>query len=454
MRTTDGGLADAVAQRVCSIGSTLPDDTYTAARAHFLDCLGLIIAGRSSGRVRRASAVQGGPDPVVALSLACGALGLDDFDETTRTHPGAMIVPALLVTAAEAPRRVAGNRLANALVLGYEMIAWLGAATDARHMHPRGRHPSAVLGVPSVALAASVLVELDERAVAAAMGIGAAFSFGLTQFDAHEDMRALQTAEGASAGLRAARFAAAGFPAADHALEGAGGYLGGDLSRLLPVEAIGVAPSAIEQVSFKPYPHFSDLHPLVAALLSALDGVTVVIDEVVGVRAFLTDQAASRLHDGPVVTVKDAKRSAAFVLAFALRSTTADRPDLRLPFTEAHVFDPHTQALADQVEVTVTPADTMHESAVAAVEITLADGRILAARSEGYPGDGRDPALRWSFAQARERFDAMVRVEDEHPALAATAVRLVDRLMTSDDVRDDARALIHALVERRRADDD
>ena len=441
------GLAHAVAQRARAIEpSALSEDTCAATQAHLLDCLGLTIAGRSSDRVRRALAVDAGPDPVVVLSLACGAVGLDDFDESTRTHPGAMIIPALLVAAAAGDQPIPGNRLATALALGYDLIAWLGAATDARKMHSRGRHPSAVLGVPSVALAAAWLAGLDEQALAAALGIGGAFSFGLTQFDSREDMRALQTAEAASAGLRAARFAAAGFPASDHALEGPGGLLDGDTSLVVPVEAIGATPGAVELVSFKPYPHFSDLHPVVAALLTAFEGESADPAEVVGLRALLTERAASRLHVEPVRSVKEAKRSGPFVLAFALRSMSTDGPDLRLPFTDSDVADPRTRALADRVEIAVTPTAGNGDRDVSAIEVVLADGRILSASSRGYPGDGRDPRLRWNLADVRERFDALTKHEKQCRAVVAAAGRLVDRLTTTEDVRDDARSLIDALV--------
>lgn len=444
MTRAERGLAAVVARRARAVRPAgLPEGARTAAQAHVLDCLGLAIAGRSSDRVRRASAVDGGPDPVVLLSLACGALGLDDFDEVTRAHPGAVIVPALLVAAVDARRPVPGNRLATAVFLGYELIAWLGAAMDAGQMHPRGRHPSAVLGVPSVALAAAWLAELGEEKTAAALGIGAGLSFGLTQFDAHEEMRALQTAMAASAGLRAARFAAAGFPASDQSLEGAGGLFGGDMSRVLPVEAIGAVPSALERVSFKPYPHFSDLHPVVAALLSALELVAPDPHHVVAVRAFLSEKAASRLHRGPAETVREAKRSAAFVLAFALRSTSPDGPDLRLPFTESDVADPRTRSLARLIDVTATRE--LNDAGSAAVEIMLSDGRCLGATSAGYPGDGRDPRLRWSLEQARARFRAVAGRGERRDA-CDSAIRLVDQLVTPDDVRAEARVLVRELA--------
>ena len=445
--SADMGLAVAVAQRVCSIQSTsISQEARLAAQSHLLDSLGLMVAGSSSDRVRRASAVDGRPDGVVVLSLACSALGLDDFDEASRTHPGAMIVPALLVAAADAARPIPGHRLATAMVLGYELIAWLGAAMDARNMHPRGRHPSAVLGVPAVAVAAAWLAELDEQSVAAALGIASGFSFGLTQFDEHEDLRALQTAAAASAGLRAARFAASGFPASDQALEGPGGLLGGDTSRVLPIDTIGTGLSAVEVTSFKPYPHFSDLHPIVAALLSAFSGKVSDVDQIVEVRAFLTEETASRLHEGRAMTVKQAKRSAAFVLAHTIRSITQDGgPDFRVPFTEADVENPQTQELSDRVEVRITQSASRLESAVATIEITLANGGSLAATSTGYPGDGRDPRLRWSLVEVRERFALIVGSGDQRSDIAARAMRIVDQVNTSSDIRGDCRELVRAL---------
>lgn len=446
MMDADEGLSRAIARRAGELDSSaLAAPTLAAARAHLLDCLGLIIAGRADDRVRRASTVAGGLDPVVALSLACGALGLDDFDEATRTHPGAVVVPALLVSSASHGIPVPGHRLATALVLAYDMIAWLGTALDARQMHPRGRHPSAVLGVPSVALAGAWLAGLDEAAVASALGIGCGFSFGLTQFDVREEMRALQTAEAASMGLRAARFAAAGFHAAGHALEGAGGLLNGDTSRVLPIAEIGAAPSAVEQVSFKPYPHFSDLHPAVAALVAACEGSLVDPREVLSVHASLTERTASRLHVGPVSTVKEAKRSASFVLAFALRSMSPGGPDLRIPFTELDLADSRTIELADRVAVTITlpAADGGPDSST--VDVTFADGHKRISTMRGYPGDGRDPALRWSLSDARTRFDALTANVPGSAAVAQTAVRLTERLAIDADIREDARTLVDAV---------
>lgn len=446
MTEADEGLSLAIARRASELDpSALPPSRLAATQAHLLDCLGLIIAGRAHDRVKRASKTDDGPDPVVVLSLACGALGLDDFDEATRTHPGAVVVPALVVSAASREAPVPGLRLATALALAYDMMAWLGAALDARQMHPRGRHPSSVLGVPSVAFAAAWLAGLDERAAASALGLGCGFSFGLTQFDVREDVRALQTAEAASMGLRVARFAAAGFHAAGHAVEGPGGLLNGDTSRVLPIAAIGATPSAVEQVSFKPYPHFSDLHPVVAALVSACGGLPVDPGKVVSIHATLTERTASRLYVGPVGTVKEAKRSASFVLAFALRAMSPGGPDLQIPFTELDLADSRTTELAERVAVTIAPSDAGSVPDTSSVEVKFADGHTRVSSMRGYPGDGRDPALRWSLSDARARFDALTANVAGSEDAARAAVRLTDLLAMHDDIRENARTLVDAV---------
>lgn len=449
-------LSGAVAHTVKAMNADrMGADAWSAVQTHLLDCLALIAAGRNSDRVRRAAAAGGTPDPAFTLSLACSALGLDDFDEATRTHPGAVLVPALLVAAAEHPEPVAGSALAEGLLIGYELMAWLGAATDARRMHLRGRHPSAVLGIPSAAVAVARLLGLDVHKIQAALGIGAGFACGLTEFDDREDMRAVQTAWAASAGLRAARLADAGFPASQRALEANGGYLGGNDSSAEPVAEIGSAPFAVESVSFKPYPHFSDLHPVTAALFVALRDHRALASEVTAVRAHLTPTANARLYRGSVPrSTKEAKRSASFALAACLcAAERTPAPTLLDAFTGQRLRDPEVLALAERVEVLTDVPDVVGARAtasdidaaptIARVEVVLANGDVLTGSSTGYPGDGRDPRLRWTLMEARRRFDSLT-ADACGPTLAAAqaGLTLALDLQQVSDVRPAARTLV------------
>ena len=447
-------LSAALARAVASVSADeLGPETWTAAQSHLLDCLTLIIAGHGSARVQRAVNTRGARDETFALSLACGALGLDDFDEGTRAHPGAMLVPALMVAAANRHEPVTGRQFVVALLAGYETVAWLGAAMDARHMHPQGRHPSAVLGVPAVAVAVARLFGPAEDRIQAAVGIGAGLACGLTAFDAEEDMRAVQTAWAASAGLRAAQLADAGFRSSPHALEGAGGLLRGVTSAVPPTAGIAKAPFAVESVSFKPYSHFSDLHPLTDALFDAVGGRRISQNDIAAVRVHLTPTAASRLHHGLAPrSPKEAKRCAEFVVAACLLGNDGSgAPNPAVTLDTSRIADPVVLSLAERVAVIPdlgaepTGPDSEQSSArqiVARVAIILTSGEVCNGVSAGYPGDGRDPALRWTLDDVGERFDALTATAKGPARVAAQAILpLAMKLSSVQDVREPARVI-------------
>ncbi|WP_163700437.1 MmgE/PrpD family protein [Mycolicibacterium agri] len=427
------------------------EETWTALKSHLLDCITLIIAGRTSPRVRRAVQATEMHDPAFALSLACGALGLDDFDEATRTHPGAALVPALIAAAAGRSAPVTGKDFAVSLLVGYETFKWLGAAMDARHMHQRGRHPSTMVGMPAVAVAVARLLGSAKEEIQGAVGVGAALACGLTEFDAKEDMRAVQTAWAASSGVKAAQLAKAGFRPSPYALEAAGGLLKGSTASVPPIEEFGEQPFAVELVSFKPYAHFSDLHPATSALLRAVQGRRVMAEEVATMHVHITPTAVARLHRAlPPRTSKEAKRCAEYVLAACLLGDGSGEPVPSPTIDDTRIGDRSVLALAEQVQVVADlpePAgsDDHHavdRQVVARVEVVLRSGEVCSGTSTGYPGDGRDPALRWTLDDARNRFDALALPAISQAGITPQAVlSIATDLPRLADVRPTAQAI-------------
>ena len=407
-----------------------------AARAHLVDALGLALAGASDERVARGDAALRG-EAAFALSLAVGALGLDDFDEATRAHPGAVLVPALAAAAVASDRPVAGERFATALATGYQLFQGYGRMAGAAAMHPRGLHPTSLLGPLAAAGAVATLRGDAAEGRETAVRIAASLAAGIVEFDARETMRAVQTAWAAVSGVRAARLAEAGFPASANALDAPGGLLGRDPA----IDRDGLAADplagalAIELVSFKPYPHFSDLHPATAALVDALRSVPP--SHVAGVSVRLGEKAASRLSaEFPPTTPKAAKRSARFALASVLaRAIHGDDPSsLRGAFTAARLADPEVLALAERVRLGETLRDAPPTAAVVALE--LDDGRLVEASALSYPGDGRDPGCRWGWEDAAARFDDVTAgLPAPARAVAARARALAEGLPAAADVR-------------------
>lgn len=429
------GLASRAAQAAVGIEvAALDPGVLVAVKAHLLDCLGMIIAGAGDDRVTRALSVSGPTDVPFTLSLACGALALDDFDEATRTHPGAVLVPAVVGAATSGQREVSGADLVAALVAGYQMFGGLGGLVDAGQMHLRGQHPSTFLGVPSGALAVCRMLRSDVTTSSAAIGIAASLSCGITEFDEREVMRAVQTAWAASAGVRAAQLAAAGFPPSPLALEALAGRDGRSADVHTDAELLTGPPWHIEQVSFKPYPHFSDLHPVSAVLIGMLGDQRLPAEHIQAIRIRLTPRAASRLSDVfPPENPKQAKRSGRFALASCvIAAQRFGRGSALLDaFSGDRLADPETLALAQRITVT---DDLPPNGSTGTVTVVLTDGRTWFGEADGYPGDGRDPALRWDWSDAVARYGELSEAAGTDPALASALLDMVDRLETFDDV--------------------
>jgi 2-methylcitrate dehydratase PrpD len=349
-----------------------------------------------------------------------------------------VLVPALAGAATTAGHQVSGADLAAALLAGYQLFGGLGELVDAGRMHLRGQHPSTFLGVPSAALAVCRMMRSDVATSTDAIGIGASLSCGITEFDERETMRAVQTAWAASAGLRAAQLAEAGFHSSPAALEAPGGLIGrtgASADALAAAEPLAGPPWHVQQVSFKPYPHFSDLHPVSAVLIDMLGDQRLPPEQVEAIEVRLTPRAASRLfHNFPPRNTKQAKRSARFALASCVVAAHRFGKGSALldAFSPGQLTDGDVLDLAARITVV---ADLSPQGVTGSVAVTLTDGRTWCGDADGYPGDGRNPALRWSWPDSVARYGDLCAAASPDPRLGTTLLDMVDGLERVDDVR-------------------
>ena len=177
--------------------------TDSAYRTAFLDWLACAARGRSEPAARAALAAG---DPVLAAAAAGHVLDFDDTYLPGLAHLSAPTAPVALLVAAELGLGM--SELLDAYSEGFEAM---GALARASHpaLYDRGLHPTAVCGGVGAAVVASALLGLSagERSNAEAIALlGAA---GLrAAFGSHG--KSLQVGFAASAGVRAARLAAAG----------------------------------------------------------------------------------------------------------------------------------------------------------------------------------------------------------------------------------------------------
>ena len=163
------------------------------------------------------------PDALNAAFLNAISANVLEYDDThlaTVIHPAAPVVPGLLALAEQ--RRVSGAALVHAIILGVEAECRVGLGVMPTH-YRRGWHITASCGIFGAAAACGKLLGLDGRRMAWALGHAATQSAGLVE-SLGSMSKSIGVGNAARNGLAAARFAEAGFTAAERAIEGRYGF--------------------------------------------------------------------------------------------------------------------------------------------------------------------------------------------------------------------------------------
>ena len=291
------------------------DEDLKLAHLFLVDGVLNIMAGRHSetgrkllfwGEALRDPAGEQGPqqlDPARGGFLN-GALGhvvqLDDLHLASSTHPGCIVVPALLALGQDLPAR----KVLTALLHGYEAVARIGKATGAGHN--RTWHNVGTIGPFGAAMAAAKLLSLDEDKTVNALGNAGTQSAGFMEYlDKGVDAIHLHAGRAAEAGLVAATLATVGFTGPAHVLEGPKGLFAATCPDGAPHAVLETpdAPWQIYSTSLRHWPASGHTYPTISALRSIRQEI---LDNELDTKNFSrveieTYQAAIDLCDRPVV---------------------------------------------------------------------------------------------------------------------------------------------------------
>ena len=232
MKATPAPLTQQIARFAATIDERqLPEVARRVVRLGFTDCTAVMLAGLNepvTNVLRRlARQEQGTPEsrvclgterasaPQAALVNAVAAHALDWDDYAYSNHPSAVLVPVVLALADAIG--ASGGRMAAAYVAGYEVWGAL-MRREPGHLHSKGWHPTAVLGPIAAAVAAAVVMRLDEDKARNAVALAASFAGGvMANFGTMA--KPLHAGRAAQSGIVAARYAAAGMEAGTQAIE-------------------------------------------------------------------------------------------------------------------------------------------------------------------------------------------------------------------------------------------
>ena len=368
----------------------IPADGVATAKRGFIDCIGVMFAGRNETVVellldeklfseKKESRIlfdQGfSSSPDAALLNATAGHALDYDDVAIDGHPSVVLVPAVL---AEGERLGAsGKELIAAYVAGYEVWGEL-ASRDADKHHGKGWHPSGVFGAVAAAAACARLAKMDAGRTTHALAAAASMSAGLTA-NFGSMMKPLQVARAAQNGVIASRLAAKGFTASPDALEHRGGFLQAfsPAGRVRTDDALGEWHIVKNGLNIKRYPVCYALHRSIDGLVSLLSKNKIKNESVAEIELSIGRMQANMLRHSRPQNALDAKFSAEFAASSAVVAGRVGLAELSDGFVRSA---PVQQMLA---KVKVLPVDDPDPdeplfSRSDRVRITLADGTVLA----------------------------------------------------------------------------
>lgn len=361
----------------CAMGGAHHEAVDTAARA--LLPLSGSQAATVMGRAERA-------DPLLAALLNGMSSAVYSFDDTHAqavVHPGGPVACALLALAEM--RRISGADFLLAFAIGAEVVCRISKSVSvAPAQNENGWIQTGIAAGMGAAVATGKLLGLDERRIAAAMGIAACQAGGMRSLS-RSMCFSFMAGQAAQAGLRAALMAQQGFTAPADVLEAPDGFLrlySRQSHAAYAAEGLGHEFELLRN-TFKPYPCGVVIHPVIDACLE-LAGRNADVARIESIVLTMAPDSI-RLVDVPAPrTVQEGQSSVQHWAAAALVNGQAGLAQGR----SDKLGDPLIAGLRARVRLQENPG---LERDAAVVEITLASAEVLRAQVTHCRGSAARP---------------------------------------------------------------
>ena len=402
-------LTDLVKQKPVGQGD------FDAAALFLLDAMANAVAGRSSkaGEILLDWASdRHGDDGRLAFTLGglTHIVEMDDLHRTSVTHPGCVVIPAVIASATKLD--VSGHQVLTAILHGFEACARVGMAVGTQHYVIW--HNTATCGPFGSAMAVSSLLGMDAAQTINALGNAGTQSSGFWQFlETGAMSKHLHAGRAAESGMLAAQLAKQGFTGPEQILEGAKGMFAGMCNNPVP-DAITQNPQEkwqLHETSIKPWPSCRHTHPLIDAALELADKVE--MGEVKHIEVDTYQAAVNVCNRERPDSLYEAKFSLQHCVIAALATGKIDFESFNENAREAY---------ADKTSLVSVCVTTPFESAYpnawgASVSVFLTNGDVLTAQRSQCKGDPQMPLNRQALidkARMLMTYGGMSNVDSEN----------------------------------------
>ncbi|PZW48083.1 2-methylcitrate dehydratase PrpD [Humitalea rosea] len=381
----------------------IPARHLADAKALIADWFAVALAGSraDSGAIARrfatetggreeACIVNGGGARVPAVhaafanAIASHSVELDDVDILALFHFSPPVVAAAVAVAERAGST--GAELLTAVVAGCEAMARLSDATNPS-LRDRGYHTTPTVGAFGAAVAAGVLLRLDEATMTSALGLAGAQASGLMEMYGPSMQKRFNPGPAARNGVTAAVMAQLGFTGAATILDGPRGFCRA-FSDHYDAEALlrGLGTEFPIHIEYKAY---SCARPIHNGIDCALDiRKQIGADRVDGIRSITIRRHSAWAHYHQIprpATHHEAQVSMNYSVGVALREGAALLPQ----YTEEKVHDEAILRLSEMV--TVVPDDSLPRGVSCLMTVETADGASFSSQVDHPKGSIANP---------------------------------------------------------------
>ena len=387
------------------------DEDLEQAALLTLDALACAYAGSNTpvGEILGRWAAQGDMDSrrqALLMAALTHITETDDLHRASVTHPGCVVVPAVLSLGEKLGSN--NHQMLAAILQGFEAMCRIGAAVGPAHY--RIWHNTATCGPFGSAMAAASLLQLDAAQTLDALGNAGTQASGFWQFMESGAMsKHLHAGRACESGWLAADLAASGFTGPAQILEGRKGFFAGMCDDPAP-ERILSEPDAHWQLrltSIKPWPSCRHTHPVIDCALEIHEMLEGQAAERIEIKTY---QAAIDVCDNPA---PESEYQAKFSLYHTAAIALLDGAVGLQSFTPAARLRTETLRQATRVTVADPYASSYPLAWGAEVTVISASGARFKVSRRDCKGD---PELALTNAEMRSKALGLLRygeLEDE-----------------------------------------
>ncbi len=319
----------------------------------------------------------------------------EDFDDTfegTPVHVSSVIIPTMLAIAER--EQIDQERFISSMAHGAELICRLALVAPTA-VHRQGFHPTAILGAFGASLTASMAYGLNAQQTASALGIVGSMASGIIEYLAEGTWtKRMHPGWAASAGIKSAVMAKAGFKGPRTVFEGTHGLFKGFASDAITPEFKYLESFGEDWVSaglaFKPYACGTMTQPFVDCAVQASKILNPM--DIKEIHAHVGEGTVHRLWE-PLKEKRNpstpygAKFSVPYCVAIGLLDGKAGLNE----FTQEQLSRDDIQAMASKITYSINPKDPYPDEYVGWIDVVDSEGNTHTFKQSCLRGGKQEP---------------------------------------------------------------